>query len=124
MCGRSAPRTRSAWRGSAGPRSIATTGAAARQHAGPRPPECSDEPACLFPRVEVYYSESRRGSLTTADPKVAEIHVVPGSALIAEHRGDQCAIELTAECLQIGRGTCTAGGISATLHAAPDAERE
>ncbi len=88
--------------------------------------ECSDEPACLFPRVEVYYSELEARILTTADPKVAEIRVVPGSALIAEHRGEQCVIDLTAERLQIGRGTCTAGGISATLtlHPMPDESDE
>lgn len=86
---------------------------------GPGPRPCGDDPVCPLRHVEVYYSELEYPILASADPKMAEIRVIPGSSLIAEHRGDQCVIDLTAERLQIGSGTCTAGGVTATLKLNP-----
>ncbi len=69
--------------------------------------------------MEVSYSELEYPILTSADPKVAKIFVIEGSSLIVEHRGDQCAIDLTAERLQIGSGTCSVGGMGVTLKLDP-----
>ncbi len=80
---------------------------------------CADDRLCPLPPLEVYYSELAFPILDAEDPRVAEIEVIEGSSLIVERAGDRCTIDLTAERLRLGTGTCTSGGVSVTLKLSP-----
>lgn len=84
-----------------------------------RDEQCEARPSCPSAPVEIYYSELSHPILTGTDPGGARIHVVAGSSLIIELAADRCTIELTAERLRRGAGTCTSGGVSATLALTP-----
>jgi hypothetical protein len=70
---------------------------------------------CRYPAVKVYYSELDSPILSGSDRWTAKIHAIEGSSLIVEVNDDACTIDVTAERLRRGIGTCAAGGVGVAL---------